>query len=65
MVWIPTARSTAGPTPVAISEPPSAQQLALDARVEPLELDLAYDLIELVDGSAGGDLLHGGFWGER
>ncbi len=38
-------------------EPPSAQQLAFDARVEPLELDLAYDMIELVDGSVGGDLL--------
>ncbi|MFT7502634.1 MAG: flagellar biosynthesis protein FlhA [Gammaproteobacteria bacterium] len=37
--------------------PPSAQQLAIDARVEPLELDLAYDMIELVDGSNGGDLL--------
>ena len=36
---------------------PSPQQLAIDARVEPLELDLAFDLIELVDGSVGGDLL--------
>ncbi|WP_420452483.1 flagellar biosynthesis protein FlhA [Ilumatobacter sp.] len=38
-------------------EPPSPQQIALDARVEALELDLAYDMIELVDGSVGGDLL--------
>ncbi len=43
--------------PPADLAPPSAQQLALDSRVEPLELDLAYDMIELVDGSAGGDLL--------
>ena len=38
-------------------EPPSPQQLAIDARVEPLELDLAVDLIELVDAARGGDLL--------
>ena len=38
-------------------EPDSPQQLAIDARVEPLELDLAVDLVELVDGSRGGDLL--------
>ena len=37
--------------------PPSPQQMALDARTEPLELDISYDLIELVDESAGGDLL--------
>jgi flagellar biosynthesis protein FlhA len=37
--------------------PPSPQQLAIDARVEPLELDLSVDLIELVDGARGGDLL--------
>ena len=38
-------------------EPPSPQQMAIDARVEPLELDLAVDLIELVDTARGGDLL--------
>ena len=38
-------------------EPPSPQQMAIDARVEPLELDLAIDLIELVDSARGGDLL--------
>src|SRR6056297_2045034 len=38
-------------------EPPTAQDIAADARVEPLELDLAYDMIELVDPSIGGDLL--------
>ncbi len=37
--------------------PPSPQQMALDARTEPLELDISYDLIELVDEGAGGDLL--------
>jgi flagellar biosynthesis protein FlhA len=31
--------------------------IAQDMRVEPLELELAYDLIDLVDASAGGDLL--------
>ncbi len=42
---------------VADPIPPSPQQLAIDARVEPLELDLAVDLIDLVDASRGGDLL--------
>jgi flagellar biosynthesis protein FlhA len=37
--------------------PTSPVQLAIDSRVEPLELDLAYDLIELVDSASGGDLL--------
>jgi flagellar biosynthesis protein FlhA len=37
--------------------PPSPQQMAVDARVEPLELNIAYDLIGLVDGANGGDLL--------
>ncbi|MBW3083910.1 Flagellar biosynthesis protein FlhA [Austwickia sp. TVS 96-490-7B] len=31
--------------------------IAQDMRVEPLELELAYDLIDLVDASSGGDLL--------
>lgn len=38
-------------------EPPTAQDIAGEARIEPLELDLAYDMIELVDPSLGGDLL--------
>jgi flagellar biosynthesis protein FlhA len=42
------------PEPVA---PPSTQQLAIDARVEPLELNIAFDLIGLVDSGSGGDLL--------
>jgi flagellar biosynthesis protein FlhA len=41
----------------APAAPPSPQQMAADARTEPLELDIAYDLIELVDGASGGDLL--------
>jgi flagellar biosynthesis protein FlhA len=44
------------PAPVE-PEPTSAQQLALDARVEPLALDISLDLVELVDTAAGGDLL--------
>ncbi len=39
----------------AVAESP--QQLAIDARVEPLELDISVDLIALVDSSRGGDLL--------
>jgi flagellar biosynthesis protein FlhA len=39
------------------SAPASPVQMAIDARVEPIELDLAYDLLEIVDVSTGGDLL--------
>jgi flagellar biosynthesis protein FlhA len=39
------------------ASPDSAEQLAHDMRVEPLELEVAYDLVELVDPSVGGDLL--------
>ena len=44
---------------VAMEEAPpvSPQQLAVDARIEPLELNIAFDLIALVDGGSGGDLL--------
>ncbi|GAB95885.1 flagellar biosynthesis protein FlhA [Kineosphaera limosa] len=35
----------------------SPMAIAQDMRVEPLELELAYDLIDLVDSAAGGDLL--------
>lgn len=41
----------------ATTEPPTAQDIATEARVEPLELDLAYDMLELVDPAVGGDLL--------
>lgn len=37
--------------------PPSTQQMATDARMEPLELSIAFDLITLVDPAGGGDLL--------
>ena len=47
------AESTAAAAP----NPDSAEQLAHDMRVEPLELEVAYDLVELVDPSVGGDLL--------
>ena len=55
-------RAAAVPTEEPVDDsidttPPSPQQLAIDARVEPLELDLAVDLIDLVDPSRGGDLL--------
>ena len=43
--------------PVDDVAPPSPQQMAVDSRVEPLELNIAYDLIGLVDGGNGGDLL--------
>jgi flagellar biosynthesis protein FlhA len=43
--------------PAETVSPDSPESLARDMRVEPLELELAYDLIELVDGSMGGDLL--------
>src|SRR6476661_7471964 len=45
------AAAAAGPSP------DSPEAIANDMRVEPLELELAYDLIDLVDSSVGGDLL--------
>jgi flagellar biosynthesis protein FlhA len=47
----------AGTSAVDAPPPQSPQQLAVDARVEPLELNIAFDLIPLVDNSSGGDLL--------
>jgi flagellar biosynthesis protein FlhA len=46
----------AAPEAPALS-PDSPEALANDMRVEPLELEVAYDLVELVDPSMGGDLL--------
>ena len=51
----------AEPTPEEVA-PTSPQKdspmaIAQDMRVEPLELELAYDLIDLVDAAGGGDLL--------
>lgn len=37
--------------------PDSPEGIARDMRVEPLELELAFDVVELVDASRGGDLL--------
>ena len=37
--------------------PDSVEAIAGDMRVEPLELEIAYDLMDLVDPSRGGDLL--------
>ncbi len=45
------------PGSVEAAPPTSPQQLAVDARVEPLELNIAFDLIALVDNASGGDLL--------
>ncbi|HYO17512.1 MAG TPA: flagellar biosynthesis protein FlhA [Dermatophilaceae bacterium] len=52
------------PDPAGGEEPlPTAPQkdsplaIAQDMRVEPLELELAYDLIDMVDSASGGDLL--------
>jgi flagellar biosynthesis protein FlhA len=43
--------------PAGAPSPDSPEQLAQDMRVEPLELEVAYDLVELVDPGVGGDLL--------
>jgi len=43
--------------PEAVESPDSPESLARDMRVEPLELELAFDLVDLVDPSNGGDLL--------
>jgi len=45
------------PEPEPVVPPDSPETLARDMRVEPLELELAYDLVELVDLTTGGDLL--------
>jgi len=42
--------------PVELS-PDSPEHLVGEMRVEPLELEIAYDLIDLVDAAKGGDLL--------
>jgi flagellar biosynthesis protein FlhA len=46
-----------GPDDAPAPLPDSPEALAQDMRVEPLELEVAYDLVELVDPSMGGDLL--------
>lgn len=37
--------------------PLGSQMMAIEARVEPLEIDLSFDLVELADTGVGGDLL--------
>ncbi|HZP30776.1 MAG TPA: flagellar biosynthesis protein FlhA [Acidimicrobiia bacterium] len=52
------AALAAGTAPAAeIVSPDSPQALAAEMRVEPLELEIAYDLVDLVDPARGGDLL--------
>jgi len=41
----------------AVAAPDSVEALAGDMRVDPLEVEVAYDLVELVDPARGGDLL--------
>ena len=48
------APAAAEPAPPS---PDSPERLAGEMRVEPLELEIAYDLIDLVDAAKGGDLL--------
>jgi flagellar biosynthesis protein FlhA len=45
------------PADTTPEQPDSPERLARDMRVEPLELELSLDLVELVDPMAGGDLL--------
>jgi flagellar biosynthesis protein FlhA len=52
------AAGAAGAAPAAeVMSPDSPQALAAEMRVEPLELEIAYDLVDLVDPARGGDLL--------
>jgi flagellar biosynthesis protein FlhA len=56
------AQTSTDETPAAVEEPSgpapdTAEALMADMRVEPLELELAFDLVDLVDSSSGGELL--------
>ncbi|MFN8034875.1 MAG: flagellar biosynthesis protein FlhA [Acidimicrobiia bacterium] len=51
------AEQEAAARAAAAHAPDSPEALASEMRVEPLELELAFDLVDLVDGSRGGDLL--------
>ena len=44
-------------SPAAAPSPDTPEGISREMRVEPLELELAYDLIDLVDAATGGDLL--------
>ena len=50
----PVTRSELEPPPLS---PDAPERIATDMRVEPLELEIAFDLVDLVDASKGGDLL--------
>ena len=50
-------REAAAAAAAAAPSPDSPDAIAREMRIEPLELELAYDLIDLVDPSTGGDLL--------
>src|SRR4051794_8342900 len=53
----PEASAETDPEQAALPSPDSIESLVEDIRVDPLEIELAADLIDLVDPSAGGDLL--------
>ena len=53
----PEASAETDAEQAALPSPDSTESLVEDIRVDPLELELAADLIDLVDPSAGGDLL--------
>jgi flagellar biosynthesis protein FlhA len=49
--------AAAAPDTLALPNPDSVESIVEEIRVDPLEIELAADLIDLVDGSSGGDLL--------
>ena len=54
---VEAAEAPALPAEAERPAPDSVEAIAGDMRVEPLELEIAYDLMDLVDASRGGDLL--------
>ncbi len=66
LLLVSTRLEDDNPAPTAAGElatlpagpaPDSPEALATDVRLDPLELEVAYDLVELVDPTSGGDLL--------
>jgi len=51
------AATAAAPAPQQAAAPDSPEALAKDMKVDPLELEVAYNMVELVDPARGGDLL--------
>jgi flagellar biosynthesis protein FlhA len=51
------AEIAAGPPLPELPNPDSIESIVEEIRIDPLEIELAADLIDLVDSSAGGDLL--------